>query len=402
MPSARSLSAFRYLPGAVLLSLMSCQAPEKPKAAAPAEISNPVKESDLTTVALTPLAEKRLGIRTVVLAPDTVRATREVGGEIQAVPGKAVTVVAPVQGTLRGGASLTAGQRVKAGQVLYQLVPLPAERDLLTLNQGTAQARTQLSVARARLSRAEALLADRAGSVRARDDARADVALAERNLADARARQGALNGNVGGGQSLPIKAPFGGVVQRVAVAPGSLVTPNTVLLELAGLDEVWVRVPLFVGDLRRLRPGQPVMVRPLDGGPARRARAVDAPTLGGAAGAATADVFFVLDNADEAFRPGERVAVDVPLGPAGGATASAGADPAAPTLALPAAALLYDASGGQWVYVRTGPQRYTRHRVEVRSAPGEQFIVTRGVAAGDSVVTAGAAELFGTEFGGGH
>ena len=129
---------------------------------------------------------------------------------------------------------------------------------------------------------------------------------------------------------------------------------------------------------------------------------MDAPTLGGAAGAATADVFFVLDNADEAFRPGERVAVDVTLGPAGGATASAGADPAAPTLALPAAALLYDASGGQWVYVRTGPQRYTRHRVEVRSAPGEQFIVTRGVAAGDSVVTDGAAELFGTEFGGSH
>ena len=145
----------------------------------------------------------------MVLAPDTVRATREVGGEIQAVPGKAVTMVAPVQGTLRGGASLTAGQRVKAGQMLYQ-PRAPAGRSATCSPSTRARPRPapSFSVARARLSRAEALLADRAGSVRARDDARADVALAERNLADARARQGALNGNVGGGQSLPIKAPF--------------------------------------------------------------------------------------------------------------------------------------------------------------------------------------------------
>ncbi|RYU79270.1 efflux RND transporter periplasmic adaptor subunit [Hymenobacter persicinus] len=389
-----------------LLSLLSCVAcgkAEKPKAVSPSEVKNPVKESQLTTVAITAEAEKRLGIRTAVIKADNVQATREVGGEIQAVPGQAVTIVAPVQGTLRGGAGITAGQRVRQGQTLYSLVPLPPERDLLTLDQGTAQARTQLQVAQARLARAEDLLADRAGSVRARDDARADVALAQRALADARARQGAMSGNTGGGQALPIKAPLSGVVQRVTVAPGSVVTTNTVLLELAALNKVWVRVPLFVGDLRRLSPGQTVTVRPLNGGAARPAKPVDAPTIGGTAGTATADVFYEIDNADEAFRPGERVAVDVALGSGDSAAGGPGATSATTrALTIPAAALLYDASGGQWVYVHTAPQQYTRHRVEVQRTVGDQVVISRGVKAGAEVVTDGAAELFGTEFGGSH
>ncbi|GAB3840443.1 efflux RND transporter periplasmic adaptor subunit [Hymenobacter jeollabukensis] len=380
-----------------LLTLAGCSKNEKPQHQSPSEVQNPVKESDLTTVRITPQAEQRLGIRTVTLKTDRVQATREVGGEVQAVPGQAVTLVAPVQGTLRGGEQLTAGQRVRQGQTLYQLVPLPPERDLLTLNQGTEQARIQLRVSRARLQRAEELLADRAGSVRARDDARADVALAERNLADAQARQAAMSGNSGGGQALPIKAPLSGVVQRVAVAPNTIVTTNTVLVELAALNKVWVRVPLFVGDLRRLGADQTVSVRPLNGGAARVGRPVDAPTLGAASGTATADVFFEVDNTDEAFRPGERVAVDVNLSNAAGT-----GNGSAPALTIPAAALLYDASGGQWVYVRTAPQQYTRQRVEVQRAVGDQLVVSRGVQAGAVVVTDGAAELFGTEFGGSH
>ena len=398
----------------LLASAAACGKAEKPKAISPAEVKNPVKESDLTTVTITADAEKRLGIKTVAIKIDNVQATREVGGEIQAVPGQAVTIVAPVQGTLRGGAGITAGQRVRQGQTLYSLVPLPAERDLLTVNQGTAQSRTQLQVAQARLQRAEELLADRAGSVRARDDAHADVALAQRALADARARQGAMNGNTGGGQALPIKAPLSGVVQRVSVAPGSLVTANTVLLELAALNKVWVRVPLFVGDLRRLGKKQSVTVRPLNGGAARQARAVEAPLLSASAGTGaagtgtastgTADVFYEIDNTDEAVRPGERVAVDVTLGnAASGATNSAtGAVASTPALTIPAAALLYDASGGQWVYVRTKPLQYTRLRVEVQRAVGDQVVISRGVKAGAEVVTDGAAELFGTEFGGSH
>ncbi|RSK45864.1 efflux RND transporter periplasmic adaptor subunit [Hymenobacter perfusus] len=397
--AARCLALTSLLGGVV-----ACGNAEKPKAVSPAEVENPVKESDLTTVVITADAEKRLGIKTVAITTDNVQATREVGGEIQAVPGQAVTIVAPVQGTLRGGASLTAGQRVRQGQTLYSLVPLPPERDLLTLDQGITQARTQLQVAQARLQRAEELLADRAGSVRARDDARADVALAQRALADARARQGAMNGNTNGGQALPIKAPLSGVVQRVSVAPGSVVTANTVLVELAALNKVWVRVPLFVGDLHRVGKDQSVTVRPLNGGATRQARAVEAHLLSASAGTGTpgagaADVFYELDNTDEAFRPGERVAVDVTLSSGNSAT---GGTATTAALTIPAAALLYDASGGQWVYVRTKPLQYTRQRVEVQRAVGNQVVVSRGVQAGAEVVTDGAAELFGTEFGGSH
>ncbi|RFP66705.1 HlyD family efflux transporter periplasmic adaptor subunit, partial [Hymenobacter lapidiphilus] len=210
---------------------------------------------------------------------------------------------------------------------------------------------------------------------------------------------GAANGNTSGGQALPIKAPLSGVVQRVTVTSGSVVTANTVLVELAALNKVWVRVPLFVGDLRRLGQDQAVTVRPLNGGASRQGRPVEAPLLGATASTGTADVFYEIDNSDEAFRPGERVAVDVPLTSAAAGTGSATGTPA---LTIPAAALLYDATGGQWVYVRTAPRQYTRQRVEVQRAVGDQIVISRGVKAGAEVVTDGAAELFGTEFGGSH
>ena len=39
-----------------------------------------------------------------------------------------------------------------------------------------------------------------------------------------------------------------------------------------------------------------------------------------------------------------------------------------------------------------------RRRVEIRSQVGDKTLITRGIDAGKKVVTAGAAELYGTEF----
>ena len=54
---------------------------------------------------------------------------------------------------------------------------------------------------------------------------------------------------------------------------------------------------------------------------------------------------------------------------------------------------------GTWVYRRSAPQAYERVRVEVSHLVDGLAVVRRGVRAGDEVVVAGAAELFGTEFG---
>ena len=71
-------------------------------------------------------------------------------------------------------------------------------------------------------------------------------------------------------------------------------------------------------------------------------------------------------------------------------------------LVVPVAAVLYDIHGDTWVYEDLGGNAYARRRIEVARHAGEYAVVTRGIGEGALVVTAGAAELFGTEFGAGH
>ena len=71
------------------------------------------------------------------------------------------------------------------------------------------------------------------------------------------------------------------------------------------------------------------------------------------------------------------------------------------SLAVPDSAVVYDYQGGAWIYVNTGPHVYVRRRVDVIRTVGRDVVLGRGPAAGARVVTAGVAELFGTEFGAG-
>ena len=70
-------------------------------------------------------------------------------------------------------------------------------------------------------------------------------------------------------------------------------------------------------------------------------------------------------------------------------------------LVVPKAALLHDAYGGTWVYVVREPRVYVRQRVVVADITGTLAVLSQGPAVGARVVTDGAAELFGVEFGAG-
>ena len=68
-------------------------------------------------------------------------------------------------------------------------------------------------------------------------------------------------------------------------------------------------------------------------------------------------------------------------------------------LEAPYNALLYDAHGGEWVFVSPAPNVFKRTDIKVDSIEGERVYYTAGPAAGTKVVTMGAAELYGIEFG---
>jgi hypothetical protein len=69
---------------------------------------------------------------------------------------------------------------------------------------------------------------------------------------------------------------------------------------------------------------------------------------------------------------------------------------------VPWASVLQDIHGGQWVYENTAPQTFVRRRVHVERVAGADAVLGSGSKPGGRIVTDGAAELFGTEFGAGH
>lgn len=374
----RSAPAFVVL---VLLSACSSPPPVE-KAPPPAKVANPVKEADFSSVALTPEAESRLAIQTAPVEERAVQRVRVVGGEVVAPPGRAVTVAAPIAGTVLPPASgpvPAPGTRVTRGQVVLRLRPLPSAVDL-----GGAQER--LETARTRARRAEQLLEAGARSERAVEDARAELAAAE-----SATRALAPTADAGEGDVLVLASPDDGMLGALRAAPGQSVAAATPLFDVVPRDALWVRVPVYLGDVARVDQRQEAVVRSLGtppGTPGRTARPVPGPPTADPM-AATRDLFFAVPNRDAALRPGERVEVELPL-----------REPEAARV-VPWSAVLYDVDGGAWVYEATAPHVFVRRRVQVRRVEGDLAVLAGGPGTGAEVVSQGAAELFGTELGNG-
>lgn len=356
-------------------------------------MNSPVKEAELTTVTLTPEAEKRLGVVTVAVERRSVQQTRTVGAEIVPASGSLLSIAAPVAGSLQpAGTVLVAGAFVSRGQPLFRLVPLqPSERDAgVDAQQAADSAAARRDMAANRARRAEQLVRDGAGSRRALEEAQADLAIADAELKAARERAAlATQGGAAGGVS--IEAPDSAAVQAVHVRERQTVAANTPLLDLVRLSPIWVRVPIYAGessDIDRSAParvvglGEPVTAEGLPAEP------IPAPPSANAR-LASVDLYYRIANSDRRFRPGERVSVR--LARRGGVEG----------LVVPKAALLHDAYGGTWVYVARDGQVYARQRVAVTDVNGPIALLSRGPAPGSRVVTDGAAELFGVEFGAG-
>ena len=65
---------------------------------------------------------------------------------------------------------------------------------------------------------------------------------------------------------------------------------------------------------------------------------------------------------------------------------------------IPYSAVLYDATGGTWVYTNVEPLVFVRHTITIDYIEGDVAIVSDGPALGVKVVTVGASLLYGTEF----
>ncbi|MEQ1860176.1 MAG: membrane fusion protein MtrC, partial [Chthoniobacteraceae bacterium] len=230
-------------------------------APSPAKIANPVKEADLATVTLTPQAEQRLGIKLVAIERRAIANTRTLPGE----------AVLPLAGAKGGVAPVVGGT---LDEVL-KLADAQADAD------GRVEtARVQLDGAKVAHDRAQKMLSAEAGSVRSVDEAKTAVQIAESALTTAKERRALLGGEVGN-------------------ADGA---------------RLWIRVPVFIGQVGDLQTDAPARVRILAGGeraPAVSARPVTGPPTASAA-SATVDFFYQLDAPLPGLRAGARVEIAIP------------------------------------------------------------------------------------------
>jgi RND family efflux transporter MFP subunit len=369
------------------------------------------------TVQLSPAAEKRLGIEVAAVQVGKVRRMQAYGGEAMLRVGAAIVVSAPVGGTLQPppGGLPQLGATVHPDQPMFLLMPLLSpERGVLTPSERVRfaearntllqqridaegqvqQARVQLDAARVALERAERLLRERAGTLRTVDEARSQVSLAEKQLAAAESRKQAvdnirLDEDPGTLAPLLITCPKNGVVRSQSATAGEVVSAGAPLFEVIDCDQLWIRVAVFSEELDQIDTNGAAEITTITGkGQAEKllARPIAAPPSANPL-ASSVDLYYELDNTTHRFRPGQRVTARLPL-----LTDQE-------NRVIPCSALVQDYHGGSWVYENPTGQTYVRRRVDVRYIVDSWAVLGPGPEAGAKVVTAGAMELFGTEFG---
>jgi membrane fusion protein, multidrug efflux system len=120
-----------------------------------------------------------------------------------------------------------------------------------------AEAEAGLAAARSHVVQAEAAVraAGTAGSQVEVARAKADAADAIVRKDEAVVEQARLNLGY-----TTVTAPIAGIVSRKSVQPGQTVQPGQQILAIVPLDTIWVVANFKEGQLRRMRPGQPVEV----------------------------------------------------------------------------------------------------------------------------------------------
>lgn len=414
----------RYLVHLTLMTLLAAVgcAPNSTSHSAkekPAKVEPHPSENDIYRVKLTEKAESRLQISTVPAKLASVSRVRSLGGDVLIPDGMRIPVTAPLTGkllALDGKKTLVAGNTIKTGRPLFKLMPIlrpelevPGAAERVQMANARAslvtaqiqaegdfnQAKAQVDGARIALDRSKQLLSDRAGSQRAVDDAEAAYNIAVEGLEAARLRKELLDkltleAETGNAEAVIITAPCDGILQTIAASVGQVVSTGAPLLEIVDLKQLWVRVPIYAGQVDEFDFDKTATLKPLsnrsDAGTA--ISRIEAPPTADPL-SSTVDVYFQLDNSAGEYFPGQRVSVDLPM------------TSEQESLVVPRASVLRDIHGIAWVYIRSGEHQFERARVTIQFTTEEFAVLRSGPELGTEVVVDGAAELFGTEFGAG-
>ena len=317
-----------------------------------------------------------------------VRVSIRVPATVDALPGGQAVVSAPAPGRFLADTLPDVGDRVAAGQALGRLEPrLTAGNDRATLGSDVAEGQAVLEAARAEMTRAERLLAERAVPARRVEEAKRATTVAEARLRSAEARLAQRDetlrsgGGAAAGNAYTLRAPIAGRIVDVLATLGASYDEGAALFKIARTDAVELRADVPAADAPRARrltavdlelPGRP------DPLPLRFHHVHDPGVLDPTTKALALQM--------EVANPGGELLI----GQVGTAILYTAGTQRMP--AVPKAAVLMEA-GRPYVFVQTGGERFARRLVEIAARDGDLVGVRSGVKPGERVVVRGSYDV---------
>jgi len=318
-----------------------------------------------------------------------VRTALRVPAAIEPITGGEAIVSAPADGRYASQTLPSVGARVTAGQVLGRLEPRLAEGtdDRASLAAGVTEAQVSLEAANADLARAERLLAERAVPGRRVEDARRSVSIAEARLTAAQARLAQRDqvlrsgGGAASGNAFVLRAPIAGRVAEVFAALGASYGEGAPLFRIVRTDRVELQA----------------QVPPSEAAAAHAVTALEFEVPG-----RDDPIDLKLDHVHDAgvVDPKTRalplqIEVDnrggqVLVGQTGTALLYTGRTQRLPV--VPRDAVLME-SGRPYVFVQISGERFARRFVDVAARDGNLIGIRSGLKTGDRVVTRGAYDI---------
>ena len=266
------------------------------------------------------------------------------------------------------------GDRVKRGQLLALVRPSDLPDQLVAARGSLAQTQASASLARKNFERASQLAPGGVVSQQELQQSQAALATAEAAEAAAKAQVAAYATRLG---ETRLESPLDGVVTVRRLDPGALVGPSAggTIITVARVDVLRVFVTVNERDVHLVKVGQEAHVevdalagRSIKGSVVRLAPTLDPATR-------TLDAEVQIDNAAGDLRPGM-------FGRGSIVVASHAAAP------VVAASVVQISSGKRWAFVLKG-DKVERREVTVGVDEGDWLEITKGLTAGEEVVTTG-------------
>jgi Cu(I)/Ag(I) efflux system membrane fusion protein/cobalt-zinc-cadmium efflux system membrane fusion protein len=317
-------------------------------------------EAPLAPVQLTPQRMQSIGVKLGSAGFKQIAAELRVTGSVEADERRIAYVQTRFPGWIRKVYADATYQYISKGQPLFtiyspDLVTTEQEYLLAKKNSESLQASTVSSVA----TGAQTLLA----AARAR--------LAQWEVPASEIEKLEATGKVI--TDLTFESPVSGYITEKNVLPNMYVQPETRLYTVSDLSTVWVYAQVFQSDLGKIKPGDPAEIT-VDAYPGKNFRGrVDSILPQVDLSTRTARVRLILPNPGLKLTPGMYVNVllRTPLGR---------------QLVLPAAAIFHSGTR-QIVFVSHGDGQFEPREVQTGLQVGEQVIITKGIHAGEPIVT---------------